>query len=772
MRQLICFLLLGCFVSPVISAGSKPALMPYPASIEFQNGVFEVPEPLLISAQNLTDKHREVVSELISSLGIEHQFVDGEEAKLQISVDSKPINQYPSLAANEAYKLLINAKRISIQAPEAWGALHAVQTLRQLYQTESNSIPAVLVNDSPRFPWRGLLIDSVRHFISIEAIKRQLDGMASAKLNVLHWHLTDDQGWRIPIEGYPRLHQQASDGLFYTHEQIRDVVEYAAGLGIRVLPEVDFPGHASAIAVAYPELMSLKRDYTMERHWGVFEPLLDPSNPEVYQFIDAVFKQLHGLFPDEYVHIGGDEVKPAQWLESQSVQAFMQSKGLRTPLELHTYFNHRLQTMLKAYDRKMMGWDEILHPELDKNVVVQSWRGLDSLKGIVEGGFRGLLSNGYYIDQPQYAAYHYRNDPMGTLEHEAPDIPAFEAVPEWSYYQLEMPRLKGAAVKINLWLPSKSPVFAVVGLNQRPTRWARSVTQSGTQLQVQIDSWMGPLTFSIDGAEPSDAKAMVGNSAYPLKLIERETKKPIVPVESKPVPGQILGGEATLWSELVDEHNIDRRTWPRLYAIAERFWSPDHIIEPDAMYSRLWEIDEFATETVGLKHKSQFEQGLLRFVNDSVEFTNLRTVTEMLEPAHYYTRHHIHYQRGKYHQLAPLNNLVDVLPVQSKAMNELDILLSDMVLPTEVDQAKAEVKNRLERYQSAVKALQKRPPAAIKTLLPKLEQSLTKGLNSLRGCERPGHKREVVLAPMLTGEQTEIVLAIELRVLQLESVCQ
>lgn len=193
----------------------------------------------------------------------------------------------------------MDANGVDISANTRFGALRAMETLLQLMQNgaENTSLPWVTIEDSPRFPWRGLLLDSARHFIPLPDIKRQIDGMAAAKLNVLHWHLTDDQGWRFSSKRYPKLTQLASDGLYYTPEQMREVVRYAAERGIRVVPEIDMPGHASAIAVAYPELMSAPGPYAMERHWGVLKPVLDPTKEATYAFADAMVSELAAIFP-------------------------------------------------------------------------------------------------------------------------------------------------------------------------------------------------------------------------------------------------------------------------------------------------------------------------------------------------------------------------------------------------------------------------------------------------------------------------------------------
>ncbi len=244
----------------------------------------------------------------------------------------------------------------------------------------------------------------------IRTIKRQIDGIAAARMNVLHWHLTDDQGWRFASSRYPQLQQNASDGLFYTQEEMRDVVQYAAERGVRVVPELDFPGHASALAVAMPELISAPGPYRMERGWGVFKPLLDPSNEQVYQVIDALIGEVAAIFPDPYVHIGGDEVDPSQWQASSRIQQFMHDRGLADSHALQAYFNQRLEKILEKHQRHMVGWDEIAHPDLPHSILIQSWQGQDALGTVAKNGYRGILSTGFYLDQPQPASYHYRNE--------------------------------------------------------------------------------------------------------------------------------------------------------------------------------------------------------------------------------------------------------------------------------------------------------------------------------------------------------------------------
>src|SRR5690606_32215114 len=246
-----------------------------------------------------------------------------------------------ALGEDDSYRLEIGPKQAVLQAETDLGVLRGLETILQLLTADQDGpfFPAVRITDQPRFPWRGLLIDCARHFQPVEVIKRNLDGMAAVKLNVLHWHLTDDQGFRVESKVFPRLHQEGAAGAYYTQEQIREVINYADLRGIRVVPEFDLPGHTSSWVLGYPELASAPGPHHPEIGFGVKDTLLNPAREETYTFLAAFFQEMAALFPDEYIHIGGDENNGRQWLANPEIQAFMRDHGLPDNHATQTYFN-------------------------------------------------------------------------------------------------------------------------------------------------------------------------------------------------------------------------------------------------------------------------------------------------------------------------------------------------------------------------------------------------------------------------------------------------
>jgi len=316
------------------------------------------------------------------------------------------------LGEDESYELTISPSGAKLTAPTSLGVLHGLQTFLQLVETTANgfSVPVVTIQDTPRFAWRGLLVDVGRHFIPLDVLKRNLDGMAAVKMNVLHLHLYDNEGFRLENKRFPRLQEAGSDGLYYTQDEIREFVAYAHDRGIRIVPEFEMPGHSRSLFAGYPELASGPGPYKVEP--GGPDAVMDPTREETYKFIDKFVQEMAALFPDEYFHIGGDEVNGSQWDANPKIQAFIRSHGMKTNQDLQAYFNQRLQKILSKHHKIMMGWDEVLHPDLPKTVVVQSWRGQQSLATAAQQGYRSLLSFGYYLDLMWPASRHYVVDPM------------------------------------------------------------------------------------------------------------------------------------------------------------------------------------------------------------------------------------------------------------------------------------------------------------------------------------------------------------------------
>lgn len=396
-------------------------LMPVPANLVWKDGRLPVTKDFTVAVKGKTDDRlKQYIFRIMrrlegrTVLELPREFANNaEKAQLVIETASTG-NPIPKLGDDESYRLEVSSNQAKITAPTTVGAMRGLETFLQLLEGDREGFyfPAVSIDDKPRFPWRGLMIDSARHYQPMEVLKRNIDGMAAVKMNVLHWHLTEDQGFRVESKKFPELHQKGSDGLFYTQEEIREIIKYAADRGIRVMPEFDMPGHATSWLVSHPEIGSAPGPYQIERKPGIFDPTLDPTNEETYRLLEVFFKEMSALFPDAYMHIGGDENEGKQWTANLKIQAFMKEKGIKDNHELQTYFNKRILKFLQENGKIMMGWDEIFQPDLPKNVVIHSWRGQKALAEAARQGYMGVLSNGYYIDLIFPAAQHYAVDPL------------------------------------------------------------------------------------------------------------------------------------------------------------------------------------------------------------------------------------------------------------------------------------------------------------------------------------------------------------------------
>jgi hexosaminidase len=396
-------------------------LMPVPVNVSWKNGRLPVAKNFTVAVAGKTDERLKnyifrVMRRLEGRTVLEFSrdfSSDSANAGLLIETQSTG-NAVPQLGDDESYNLEISDRQAKISAPTTVGAMRGLETFLQLLEGDNNGFyfPAVSISDKPRYAWRGLMIDSARHFQPMEVLRRNLDAMAALKMNVLHWHLTEDQGFRVESKKLPELHQMGSDGNFYTQEQVREIIRYAADRGIRVMPEFDMPGHATAWLVSHPEIGSAPGPYKIERQPGIFDPTLDPTNESTYKLLEVFFREMAALFPDKYMHIGGDENEGKQWNANPKIQAFMKANNIKDNHALQTYFNKRLLKFLEKNGKIMMGWDEIFQPDLPKNVVIHSWRGQKALAEAARQGYTGVLSNGYYIDLMFPAAQHYTVDPI------------------------------------------------------------------------------------------------------------------------------------------------------------------------------------------------------------------------------------------------------------------------------------------------------------------------------------------------------------------------
>ena len=406
------------------------SLMPVPANVQAGNGSLRVDSSFSVTLTGYTEPRLEQAAARFrkqlsrqTALLLSAKPADAAKATLVVHTDhaSKPIQE---VGEDESYVLEVTATGAKLTAPTPLGTLHGLQTFLQLVEVSPDgyAAPAVTIQDKPRFPWRGLMIDVARHFIPLEVLKRNIDGMETVKMNVFHWHLSENQGFRAESRKFPKLHGLGADGMYYTQEQMRELVEYARERGIRVVPEFDMPGHSTAWFVGHPELASGKGPYEIDKKWGIFDPAMDPTNERVYKLLDELIEEMAKIFPDHFFHIGGDEVNGKEWDANPKIQSFMKAHGIKNNEGLQAYFSERVQKLVVKHGKVVVGWDEVLVPGVPKDIVIQSWRGQASLAQAAKQGYRGILSNGYYLDLGWLAARHYAVDPMsGDAANLAPE---------------------------------------------------------------------------------------------------------------------------------------------------------------------------------------------------------------------------------------------------------------------------------------------------------------------------------------------------------------
>jgi hexosaminidase len=556
-------------------------VMPVPATVRLLPGALLITPSFSvgISGHNeprLENAARRLILELRRQTGIPlpTKLGDAATATLTIRVEhaSKPVQDVDE---DESYSLDVDLRGATISASNPLGAMHGLETFSQLVEITPAGFgtPAVHIEDAPRFPWRGLMVDVSRHFIPVDVLKRNLDAMAAVKMNVFHWSLSNNQGFRAESRVFPKLQELGSDGLYYSQAEMRDVIEYAHERGIRVVPEFDMPGHSTAWFAGYPELASGPGPYSIEREWGIFDPAMDPTKAYTYKFIDKFTGEMSKLFPDRYFHIGGDEVNGKQWDANPNIQAFMRAHGIQNNHELQAYFNSRVQAILQKHGKVMAGWDEILSPALARDAVIQSWRGQKSLAEAAQKGFRGILSFGYYLDYMWPASQHYAVDPAAseaaTLSpEEKRRILGGEACMWTEYVSAEnfdsrvWPRT--AAIAERLWSTQDAQDPEAMYRRMETTSWR--LERMGLTHRTGLNAMLRRMT----GSEDVSALGVLADAVEPVKEYTRE--------QLAQTAGKTLTSDLPL-NRLVDavapESEVARRFSKSVDdLIAGHFWDP------------------------------------------------------------------------------------------------------------------------------------------------------------------------------------------------------
>ena len=545
--RLLCVLLALAFTCFAQTSSPPPAsLMPAPATLQFGTGQILIDQSFSAALVGTHDDQMQhaalnffAVLSRKTGIPLNNKLTDPAKARLVIRTE-QPAKAVQELGEDESYNLEVKTSGAQLTAPTALGAMRGLQTFLQLVRPSEDgfAVPAVTIQDKPRFPWRGLMIDVGRHFIPLDVLKRNLDGMAAMKMNVFHWHLSENQGFRVESKRFPKLHEMGSDGLYYSQDEVRSLIAYAHDRGIRVVPEFDMPGHSTAWFVGYPELASAPGPYEIERKWGVFDPAMDPTQERTYKFLDEFIGEMAKLFPDRFFHIGGDEVNGKQWDANPKIQEFKRTHGLKSNQDLQAYFNKRVQEIVTKHKKIMIGWDEILDPYLPKDIVIQSWRGQQSLAAAAKQGYRGLLSYGYYVDLMWPAWRHYAVDPTADAAaalspEESQRILGGEAC-MWSEYVSPenvdsriWPRT--AAIAERLWSPQE-----VQDINSMYQRLA-IISGELDWLGLTHNSNYEPMLRRIGGTPDVSPLRALADIVEPVKDYTREETAPAVPTSATPL---------------------------------------------------------------------------------------------------------------------------------------------------------------------------------------------------------------------------------------------
>ncbi len=468
-----------------LPSNGKVAIVPYPSKVEICEGEFTLsPETTIVL--HFEDEKLPLATNFFNSVaedmfGEPLAIVNAEGAAQENVIN---VHHNPSLHA-EGYTLTVTPTTIDIAASTAHGVFYAFQSLRQMVPaaaiTEkyvgSVGVPAAKIEDAPHFQHRGVLFDVCRHFFTVDEVKTVIDMLAMHKMNRLHWHITEDQGWRIEIKKYPlltevgskradsqvvgthRAHGEKYEGkpygpFFYTQDEIREVVKYAEERFITVIPEIDMPGHMVAALASYPHLGCVGEGYKVRELWGISTEVMCIGKESTFEFVENVLAEVLELFPSEYIHIGGDEAPRDMWKVCPHCQARMKAEKLKTEAQLQTYFNHRVEAFLQKHGRKMIGWDEVLEGGVSPTTTVMSWRGAKGGIAAAKAGNQVIMTPNThcYLDYPQ-GADTTQEPPFGERRPEKPHYLPLTKVYSLNPYDQLAPEEEQFVIGVqgNLW---------------------------------------------------------------------------------------------------------------------------------------------------------------------------------------------------------------------------------------------------------------------------------------------------------------------------------
>jgi hexosaminidase len=565
MKNLLLFVLV-IIIAAVQAQNSTVNLIPQPVELLLGKGYFPLSKSTVIGYNK--SESREIAEMLVQKLNVATGFnlktIPGIKGAVQLNLNSTPDPQL----GNEGYTLVSTSKGILISANQPAGLLYGMQTLLQLLPVEIESkevvnqkwiIPAVSIKDYPRFAWRGLMLDVSRNFFTKEEVKQYIDEMVRFKFNTFHWHLTDDEGWRIEIKSLPKLTEvgawrvpraghfgsrefpkpgeAATEGGFYTQDDIREIVQYAKARNVTIVPEIDVPGHSMAAIAAYPELSCRKDTSTTVSpgskfsEWygnGTFkmnvENALNPSDENVYVFLDKVFTEVAALFPGQYIHVGGDECYKGYWKEDEGCQKLMKELGIRHVEDLQGYFMNRVEAILKKNNKKLIGWDEILEGGIAPGATVMSWRG-------IKGGIEAAQMGHDVVMSPTTFAYLDYNQGERTV-----DPPIYASLRLKKCYSFE-PVPDGVDAKYilggqgNLWT-EQIPTLRYAYYMTYPRAWALSEVYWSPKESKNWDNFIQRVEKQFDrsdAAETNYSKAIYD----PIINMSRRNGKLLLTMESE-----------------------------------------------------------------------------------------------------------------------------------------------------------------------------------------------------------------------------------------------